>query len=445
MGAPAYAYRGKGTWMWPVNGTITSFSGWRTHPVFGTQRYHSGMDIGCDYNDTICAAEDGTIQYAGWAEGYGNVVYIDHGNGSYGNLVSIYGHNTSVLVSNGQRVTRGTPIALAGSTGYSTGPHCHFEVRADGSYTPAEDFLPNVPNAASNGAYGTPGFIWDGSEYPWGIESMYTIGDTLNKIMEEFATGIKKGFGDINALALGIISALMIIDLCWLIIKSGFALSVAALISKLTGYCFILFLLLVWQKYIVDGIFIELILDASEALTGDVSIVKEQVSQPQLLLQKAIFLLTPALNKAASYSMPRFFVNARMILPLLLVSLLTMGIFTVSAISVALNYIEFYLCAAFNVVSLPFLALTETASWPQGNITGLIKATLRLLITAFILYIMFTVLKDAKPGAIFVSDDITSDQLIKFLVMNCSLCALALLVIIIPRKVVNYLEISIGS
>lgn len=129
---------GTGRFMWPCRGVITSYFGWRTHPVFGTTKYHSGMDIGVDYGTPIYAADSGTVIYSGWLGGYGYAVMIDHGSG----LVTLYGHNQALNVYEGQYVTKGTCIAYAGSTGYSTGPHCHFEVRLHGEVTEPLNYLP---------------------------------------------------------------------------------------------------------------------------------------------------------------------------------------------------------------------------------------------------------------------------------------------------------------
>lgn len=129
---------GTGKFIWPVTGEITSYYGWRTHPVFGTTRYHSGMDIACDYGTNILAADSGTVIYSGWMGGYGYAVMIDHGGG----LVSLYGHNQELAVSEGQSVGKGQVIAYAGSTGWSTGPHCHFEVRIHGEVTEPLNYLP---------------------------------------------------------------------------------------------------------------------------------------------------------------------------------------------------------------------------------------------------------------------------------------------------------------
>ena len=129
---------GTGRFMWPCRGEITSYFGWRTHPIFGTTKYHSGMDIAVDYGTPIMAADSGTVIYSGWLGGYGYAVMIDHGSG----LVTLYAHNQSLNVYEGQYVTKGICIAYAGSTGYSTGPHCHFEVRLHGEVTEPLNYLP---------------------------------------------------------------------------------------------------------------------------------------------------------------------------------------------------------------------------------------------------------------------------------------------------------------
>ena len=124
----SYVAGGSGAMIWPLNGPITSEFGWRTHPIFGTQRYHSGLDIGGDYGLPIAAAASGTVIHAGWISGYGYTVIIDHGGG----ITTLYGHNESLLVGEGESVSQGQTRALCGSTGNSTGPHCHFEVRENG-------------------------------------------------------------------------------------------------------------------------------------------------------------------------------------------------------------------------------------------------------------------------------------------------------------------------
>ena len=120
--------QGTGQLGWPVSGEITSPYGYRIHPIWGTTIYHSGIDIGVDEGTPVHAADSGVIVWSGWMGGYGYAVVIDHGNG----LSTLYGHNSELAVDEGQSVSKGQVVAYAGSTGNSTGPHVHFEVRENG-------------------------------------------------------------------------------------------------------------------------------------------------------------------------------------------------------------------------------------------------------------------------------------------------------------------------
>lgn len=119
-----------GSMLWPCPSchTITSPFGWRYHPIYHTQKYHSGVDIGASYGAAIVAADGGTVITAGAVSGYGNCVVINHGNG----ITTLYGHMSSIAVSSGQKVSKGQTIGYVGSTGNSTGPHLHWEVTVNG-------------------------------------------------------------------------------------------------------------------------------------------------------------------------------------------------------------------------------------------------------------------------------------------------------------------------
>ena len=120
-----------GKFLWPSTNsyTITSPFSMRVHPVLGVYKQHTGIDIGASYGTDVLAAADGTVIIAGWNNAYGNYVVINHGGG----VTTLYGHNSSLNVSKGQKVSQGQVIAKVGSTGYSTGPHIHFEVQVNGS------------------------------------------------------------------------------------------------------------------------------------------------------------------------------------------------------------------------------------------------------------------------------------------------------------------------
>ncbi len=118
-----------GTLMWPSDTTyISDHYGYRIHPITGENKLHAGMDIGAPMGSPVYAAESGTVLSSGWISGYGNAVVIMHDNG----LQTLTGHMSSLNVSAGQRVNRGDVVGYCGSTGNSTGPHVHFEVRVNG-------------------------------------------------------------------------------------------------------------------------------------------------------------------------------------------------------------------------------------------------------------------------------------------------------------------------
>ncbi len=113
---------------WPLRGAITSRFGVRRHPIFRLRQFHQGVDISGPMGSQVRAAFGGTVLFAGWFGGYGKLIVIDHGDG----FSTLYGHLSGIGIAPGQQVTRGQVIGRVGSTGYSTGPHLHFEVRHNG-------------------------------------------------------------------------------------------------------------------------------------------------------------------------------------------------------------------------------------------------------------------------------------------------------------------------
>lgn len=128
-----------GQFIWPVPGhyKISSPFGYRIHPLLGTRRLHGGIDISCSTGCGVYAGGDGVVTVATYSSSAGNYVVINHGGG----LCTVYMHNSKLLVSKGDKVNRGDKIALSGSTGWSTGPHCHFAVRKNGKYVNPKPYL----------------------------------------------------------------------------------------------------------------------------------------------------------------------------------------------------------------------------------------------------------------------------------------------------------------
>ena len=122
-----------GNFIKPVPGRITSPYGWRMHPIFKRKIFHSGIDIGAPYGTPIKAAHSGKVIFVGWYSGYGKVVIIDHGSINGIPTTTLYAHMSVTIAKQGQNVAKGSTIGKIGTTGYSTGPHLHFEVRQRGN------------------------------------------------------------------------------------------------------------------------------------------------------------------------------------------------------------------------------------------------------------------------------------------------------------------------
>ena len=128
---------GSGIMASPSDGYISSPYGWRSHPLLGRGRLHAGIDFAAGYGSTIRAADSGTVIYSGWYGGYGKTVIISHGKG----ITTLYAHASELYVQEGESVKRGQPISAIGSTGFSTGPHLHFEVRKNGTPVNPANYL----------------------------------------------------------------------------------------------------------------------------------------------------------------------------------------------------------------------------------------------------------------------------------------------------------------
>ena len=127
-----------GVYQWPLPGYKPgSAYGWRMHPIFKENRFHAGEDVGAPTGTSILAADGGTVATATFSSSYGNYVMINHGGGR----VTLYAHMSSMAVSAGQSVAKGQVIGYVGSTGWSTGPHLHFEVRVNGSTTDPKQYF----------------------------------------------------------------------------------------------------------------------------------------------------------------------------------------------------------------------------------------------------------------------------------------------------------------
>ncbi len=130
VGSSSGTVKGTGVLVWPLRGRITSRYGYRRHPMWGGRHLHTGLDIAARYGTPIKAADSGKVILASWWGGYGKAIVVDHGKG----ITTVYGHLSRIYKKVGSTVIKGQTIGLVGNTGYSTGPHLHFEVRKNGKH-----------------------------------------------------------------------------------------------------------------------------------------------------------------------------------------------------------------------------------------------------------------------------------------------------------------------
>ena len=128
----------KSSLIWPTRGRISSGYGYRVHPIRKTRHFHGGIDIAVATGTEIRSIGNGTVVWSGWVQGFGKTIVIDHGNG----YKTLYAHNSRLLVDSGTRVSRSQVVALAGSTGNSTGPHLDFRLYLNGKTVNPLNYLP---------------------------------------------------------------------------------------------------------------------------------------------------------------------------------------------------------------------------------------------------------------------------------------------------------------
>ncbi|MBO5636244.1 MAG: peptidoglycan DD-metalloendopeptidase family protein [Acidaminococcaceae bacterium] len=436
-------------------GVITSPFGWRIHPNTGTSKFHAGVDVGgMAQGTTIRAPYDGCIVEHELGAGYICSVLIRTPTGIAWRIGDC--DPASMDMADGI-VMEGTPIGMVGGAyngplGFSTGPHMHIEVFPDGNigYGGSTDPVPYLlamgmvldGSVIANDPSGLPfgASAEDDQDLPWGVEGMYELGDNINKDMKYFAEAAAKGFSYLYPIALQLLFLFAIIDIGLPILLTG-KINLEFAITKIIKYGLFYIVIANWGT-ITNGFFLNFIESVSGTLTNDLDIIKEHISQPQIILQKCVYMMTPALNKIASYKSVGFVINLPLILPLFLFTWLTIAVYFLFAMGVALMYIEFYLTALFNIISLPFGMSRFMKFLPEGTLGHLVAVTMQLVTISFMVFLMVSIVKDANPNEVFQINDVAGviinpDIVSKHVLMCLNLIALAFVSGIIAKKVGN--------
>lgn len=376
-------------------GLITSPFGYRTHPIFGTVIYHSGIDIGVVSGTAVPAADSGTVIYSGWAGGYGYFVMIDHGDG----IVSCYGHNEELLVQEGDKVSKGDVISLSGSTGYSTGPHLHFEVRQDGEPIDPTSFAKRAGwdltgDTSTNiiieigkhikGAI-TPNIDVDFTNY-------FVPSETIAETTTHLITLISKCFDFAEKNLLGLLTALAIIDFSWFMIPAILGITelnnLSGVIIRFIRYGFFFALFRSWHT-LVATFFIPMAENISSTYSG------HELTQSSFIKFDDLFISVSHVLAPFLHVDERFPLVVGCIVGFFVFLCLCFTI--LSTIFLAEKLISFYIMLVFGVLGIPLMFIPRMGQYGKNMISSILSCVFDLVVTMFTFTFISDHLADMTP------------------------------------------------
>lgn len=407
--APALANSFEGAMTNPVEGelVITSEFGWRIHPITGTARYHSGIDLGVDYDSPIHAAAAGIVTYADWMSGYGNTVMIDHGE----SVETLYGHNNSVCVVAGQMVAQGQVIALAGSTGNSTGPHCHFEVRLNGEPDDPHKYLAGLPPPSGDGwGYGTDSDYWE-----FNMDAYVDFGKTISETIQKFGEACTKGLQFIKDDLAWLFFALITIDLA--LSATGLVLGDTDLgapgiakwiFLKVLFYGFLTFMFFHWGDIVANTVRSYFTSMGAIAMGYSEEQAAKIVSDPAWIVEIGAQYVSPIFNYLGTIWGPRALFNIPTILLSIITAFAVLLSFFIIGVMLARAYIEFYVAALFGFMGFAFSGFKGTRDIAANSINGLFVTGMQLMVITVVSLVLVGALKDSAPENYFDTKVTTS-------------------------------------
>ena len=370
------------TFINPTRGVITSPFGWRVHPITGASRFHSGIDIADDYYTPVVASAPGVVTHAGWIDGYGNAVIIEHEGG----WSTLYGHFAEIQVMAGQTVSAGHLIGGQGSTGNSTGPHCHFEIR-DPSGTPVDPalFVPELGGAVS--PHG--GADFEGQYKDWTLTNDFA--KPIKEVMDKLVDLITKG---LDLLQNGVASLFLV--LCLIDIALGAMSKVLTppsedkeglmpwIIRRSLFYGFCLFFLYNWSDFI-GNLALYGFPQLGGLVGGDPAAAEAAVSDPTQIVQKGMSIVAPVVNATlrARGSILDLILGNLMSVVCVLCAVVLFFLFCVIGFYIALAYIQFYASVLFSFTTFPLAGLKHVRHFASNGISGVIACSINLMFFCF--------------------------------------------------------------
>lgn len=389
-------------------------SGEITSP-WGAQRdgyLHAGVDVGGMPDNTIIVAPFTCTVEHGVGNGFIAWVRIRNEEDPSDPNVYLFGDLDPYSMDSypsGEHIPAGTPIGqIYGGAWYengkvvSSGTHVHFQVHADGGDWCTFETSADPVKVLENWGVILKGYRGDAQVaarqgMPLGVEAFYKMGKVFSDIIKQWTGIANKAFTYLRDATMYLTLILCIIDFC-LPVVIGMSVSLRDCAVKVMKYSGLLALIWNWNKF-TDQILLNFAVTVSTkaAGTGAGDVITENMSNPQLLMQKGIKLLKPGLDKAASFSTFDFMRQLDYVIPIYIFTFVVLTAFVLLALFVTLTYLEFYISAATSVISAPFGAWKMMKFIPEGMVGHLVSSTFKLLLVSFMIAICVGGIKDLKP------------------------------------------------
>jgi len=375
----------------PCSGVITSpFSYARTHPVTGVVRQHDGVDIGCDYGDSIGAAADGVVILSDWVSGYGYTVIIDHGRG----VTTLYGHNSVLHVREGDSVKKGQLIASAGSTGISSGPHCHFEVRENNEPVPPGIYCPALLNAVAGD--GVDGSIWgapmDEDFGAFDFDSEYDYGKPIRNVLKAIDEACVEGLKQAKDPVLWLLLTVMTMDL---VLSCGERITDEKFttqkfwkffLHKVLYYAFAVTLLLNWGSWLGNGVRGFFTSFGALSIGSSKADAEALLTDPSAILSKGMHIIGPICDQLDSMIGLKMLIIpggiSTFVLSAIFIIILFV-LFTIIVFHIMKAHIIFYFTVLFSFCSWFFSGYKKTTQYASNGLNAVFAAAINLMFFAF--------------------------------------------------------------
>ena len=370
----------------------------RTHPVFGSVRPHKGTDLGASMGDNIYASLGGRVTYSGWAEGYGNVVYILSRVSGY-NVEMRYAHCSALLVSTNTQVSAGTIIAKVGQTGWATGPHLHFEIRINGEPINPRRYLKGLPPSSGTG-YGTlPDSIKNT------FDAAYDFGKPLREVIEKVGEQCQNALKNLIGIGKWLLIVLITIDVAisatlYVADSENGTEFFSRIVYKVMFYIVLIYFLLNWGDGVANF--------AKEMFTGFGGLMMgasgkeaiEAISDPMDIVSKGVHIIAPIYNELFKiHGVMDLISKIALWLPSLFFAvILTICFFTI-AIQITLAYLEFYIGMVSSFATFFLSGLKQTRKYAANGINGIFAVSIKLMF-----FCMFSLMMQMMMKNIVVED-----------------------------------------